>query len=227
MACGSGKSLWIIQAQTNISHQVSLQNSVQGIAFDPKGKRVAAARYNGVSLWWVNDPKAQPQSLNWSGSHIGLSWSPDGRFIVSSLQDNMLHAWRVADKADMRMEGYPNKVRSIVWAEKGKWLVTSGALPVVCWPFFTRDGPMGKPPMELPPPSNATVTRVAAIPNETIVAAGYQDGGVMLFRLDSEEEIIGHSPTNAPVTALAFSRDGSQLGFGRADGSAGIIFIPD
>ncbi len=122
-----------------------------GLAFSPKGYRLAIAHYNGATLWFPNLQTA-PQSLDWKGSHLDAVWSPDGRFVVTSMQENALHGWRLATKptektAHMRMSGYPAKTRSFSWSHDGMWLATSGADAVIIWPF-QGDGPMGKAPRE-------------------------------------------------------------------------------
>lgn len=220
IAAGSSKHIEIIDKTSK--HSFSLASSVSGLAFDPKGKRLAASGYQGVSLWWAASPQTKPDLLPWAGSHIGVTWSPCGRFVVSAMQDAALHGWRLADKADMRMTGYPAKTRAMAWTPKGRWLATSGAASVVCWPFRSKDGPMGQAPLEMPA-IGPLVTQVAAHPQFDIIAAGYQDGSVVLFRLDDSALVAVAGPGDAPVSALAFSRDGRLLGFGCEDGRAGLV----
>ena len=121
--------------------------TVRGLAFQPKGYRLAATHYNGATLWF---PKVEgtPQTLEWKGAHLDATFSPDGRFLVTSMQENALHGWRLADARNMRMTGYPGKTRSMSWSHDGAWLATSGADGAVVWPFKDKDGPMGKAPRE-------------------------------------------------------------------------------
>jgi hypothetical protein len=44
-------------------------STVGGLAFAPKGLRVAIAHYNGVTLWFPN-MAAKPEFLQWAGSHL-------------------------------------------------------------------------------------------------------------------------------------------------------------
>src|SRR5437588_6949796 len=118
-------------------------SSVRGVAFLPKGYRLAIAHYNGVSLWFPN-ASAPPEVLEWKGSHIDVTTSPDGRFVLTTMQENTLHGWRLADGKHMRMSGYPGKTRSLSWSSDGHWLATSGAQACIVWPFATREGPMGR-----------------------------------------------------------------------------------
>src|SRR5918995_2164803 len=55
-------------------------STVRGLAFAPKGYRLALAHYNGATLWFPNTD-AKPELLDWKGSHLDVTWSPDGRFV--------------------------------------------------------------------------------------------------------------------------------------------------
>ncbi len=90
--------------------------SGEGVAFAPKGLRLAAASYNGVWLWYPGT-EVKPEFLEWKGSHLGVTWSPDARFVVTCMQENALHGWRLATggakPGHMRMTGYAAKPRSM------------------------------------------------------------------------------------------------------------------
>ena len=116
---------------------IEVVSTVGGLAFAPKGLRLAIAHYNGASLWFPN-AKAEPDTLEWKGSHLGARFSPDGRFLVTSMQEPMLHGWRLDDRKDMRMSGYASRVRSLDWTADGKWLATSGSTQMVLWRFGVR-----------------------------------------------------------------------------------------
>ena len=58
-------------------------STVGGLAFAPKGLRVAVAHYNGVTLWFPN-MAAKPEFLEWAGSHLGVTFSPDNKFLVTA-----------------------------------------------------------------------------------------------------------------------------------------------
>src|SRR5690348_6590165 len=48
-------------------------STVAGLAFAPKGFRLAVAHYNGATLWFPNVPGAEPQKLEWKGSHLAAT----------------------------------------------------------------------------------------------------------------------------------------------------------
>jgi WD40 repeat protein len=201
-------------------------STARGLAFAPKGYRLAISHYNGATLWYPN-LDAKPEPLEWKGSHLDITWSPDGRFLVTSMQENALHGWRLQpDKGHMRMSGYPSKTRSLSWSGDGKWLATSGAEAAIIWPFDTKEGPMGKPPRECGVRS-AKVTRVAFHPNVYVLAIGYEDGCILLVRLnDASELLVRQAVDGSEVTAMAWDKPGKHLAFGCADGRAGILTLP-
>src|SRR5256886_17281304 len=121
----------------------------------------------------------------------------------------------------MRMSGYSAKVRSFAWTADGKWLAPSGSEQLILWPFATKDGPMGKQPRMLAPYDKRAVA-VACHPSQEIVAVGFEDGLVMLCRMEDGAEILAKKPGTAPVSALAWNAEGAQLAFGTEDGEAGV-----
>lgn len=200
---------------------IELPSSVGGLAFAPRGFRLAAAHYHGVTLWFPN-ANAAPERLEWKGSHLDVTFSPDGKFLVTAMQEPALHGWRIADRKDMRMSGYAAKVRSFAWTAGGKWLATSSSDHLILWPFHGKDGPIGKTPQMLAPHEHH-VAVVAAHPHQEVVAVGYQDGLVLIVRTEDGAEILARKPGTAPVTALAWDRAGATLAFGTEEGEAGVI----
>jgi WD40 repeat protein len=197
-------------------------STVGGLAFLPKGFRLAIAHYNGATLWFPNATGVAPERLEWKGSHLGVAASPDGRFLITTMQEPMLHGWRIIDGQHMRMSGYAARVMSLSWSHGGQWLATSGATQLVLWPFGSKDGPMGKTPRLLTP-SGHRVDVVACHPRNDIIAVGYSNGMAVLVRIDDGAEILAKQPGEAPVTALAWSADGRVLAWGTEAGEAGII----
>ena len=200
---------------------LAVPSSVGGLAFAPKGLRLAVAHYNGVTLWFPNAESA-PDTLAWKGSHLAVTFSPDARFLVTSMQEPALHGWRLADRKDMRMSGYGARVRALDFSVGGKWLATSGSNQLILWPFQAKDGPMGKTPRILAP-AEPQVEVVACHPKQEVVAVGYADGLVLLVRIEDGAEILARKGAGAPITALAWSATGTALAIGAEDGSAGVI----
>jgi WD40 repeat protein len=195
--------------------------TVGGLAFAPRGLRLAIAHYNGVTLWFPN-MAAKPEFLEWAGSHLGVTFSPDNKFLVTMMHEPAMHGWRLADNRHMRMSGYPGRVRSMSWSAGGKGLATSGADTVIVWPFTSKDGPMGKEPAMLAP-LQARVSMVACHPKQDVMGVGYSDGTVLMVRLEDGAEILVRRNGGEAVSALAWGAKGTQLAFATEDGDAGMV----
>jgi WD40 repeat protein len=227
VAFAAGRELHVIDPATPNFHNTFVHaRTVADIAFDPKGRRLAAATYGGAALWFARIADQKPLLLKWAGSHIALTFSPDGKFLVSSMQENQLHGWRLADAKDMRMGGYPAKVRSLAFLARGQAMATSGAGGAVIWPFGGGTGPMGKQAAEVGFEDGAMVTRVAATPETTIVAAGLSDGRVWVMDTAEGKRGFIREDTGEAVSALAITADGARIAWGCEDGAAGVAPSP-
>ncbi|WP_375644081.1 MULTISPECIES: WD40 repeat domain-containing protein [unclassified Bartonella] len=206
--------------------ELTHERSVEGLAFAPKGLRLAVAHYNGVTLHWLSTQIA-PTTLVWKGAHCGVTFSPDNRYVISTMQENALHGWRLRDHQHLRMSGYPSKVKSWSWSAKGKWLATSGASAAIVWPFHTKDGPMGKTPLELGTRANALVSSVSCHPNKEIVAIGFNDGMILAAYFHDGKEVLLKGYGKGAISALNWDQAGYNLTFGSENGECGMINITD
>jgi WD40 repeat protein len=222
LACAAGKVLRLFDSGGEVLKTCEHPSTVTGIAFDAKGKRVAASHYNGATLWFVASKSDSGRRLEWKGSHIGVALHPAAEAVVTAMQENALHGWRLPDEHDMRMSGYPSKTESLSFSKTGRWLASSGADAIVIWPFF-GGGPMGKPPVELAQIEGVLVTRVAFHPTEEVVAAGYADGSVIIAEVGTRKVLRACPPERGKVTALAWSFDGAWLGYGTEEGFAAVL----
>lgn len=223
VAFGSGRKAYF-RARDGKQKELDHARSVEGVAFAPKGMRIAVARYNGVTLHFPLT-EGKPAELEWAGAHTGVTFSPDGAFLVTSMQENALHGWRIADGKHMRMSGYPAKVKSMSWSAKGKWLASSGAPAAIVWPFQTKDGPMGKAPLELGTRGNLMVTSVACHPVDDIMAIGYADGMILACRFADQKEVLLRRAGKGAISSMTWDAEGRRLAFGSEEGDCGVVDI--
>jgi WD40 repeat protein len=210
-----------VRVRNGEEKSLEVPSTVGGLAFAPKGLRLAISHYGGATLWFPN-MAATPEFLAWAGSHLSVIFSPDNKFLVTAMHEPALHGWRLADNRHMRMSGYPGRVKSMSWSVGGRFLATSGADTVIIWPFMSKDGPMGKQPAMLAP-LQSRVTTVACHPRQDVLAAGYEDGTVLMVRLEDGAEILVRRNGTAAVAALAWNAKGTLLAFADEEGRAGIL----
>jgi WD40 repeat protein len=220
VAWSAGKTAFVRNGKAE-EKSFEVPSTVGGLAFAPKGLRLAIAHYNGVTLWFPS-MAANAEILEWAGSHLGVVFSPDNKFLVTAMHEPALHGWRLADHRHMRMTGYPGRVRSMSWSAGGKALATSGADSVIMWPFSSKDGPMGKEPAMFAP-LQARVSMVACHPKQDILAVGYSDGTILMVRMSDGAEILVRRNGTAAVSALAWNPKGTLLAFAAEDGDGGLL----
>ena len=223
IAFASGKTAIYVDGAGKSVEQPN-ERSIEGVALAPKGARLAAARYNGVTLTFPGTA-AKPVELDWKGAHNAVCFSPDGRYVVTTMQENALHGWRLDDNKHMRMSGYPAKIKSWSWSAKGRYLATSGAEAAIVWPFHFKDGPMGKAPLELGTRANMKVTAVACHPAEEVVAVGFDDGMILAVRFADSKEVLLRRGGKGALTSMSWDAGGFRLAFGSETGDCGVIDI--
>jgi WD40 repeat protein len=224
LACSVGKIVTLFDASGAALKTLEHPSTVTGLAFDARGKRLAASHYNGASLWFTNATSPTPRLLEWKGSHTGIALHPAGEALVTAMQENALHGWRLPGGEHMRMSGYPSKCESLGFTRNGRWLASAGADAIVLWPFF-GGGPTGKPPAELAPIEGIVVTRIACHPQTDMVAAGYKDGTVVLADIATKRILPLAPATGSPITALAWSPTGAHLAYGTEAGTASVLHL--
>ena len=222
IAASAGKVVRLFDQTDQKLKELVHPSTVTGLVFDTKGKRVAASHYNGVSIWFVAAKTDTPRKLEWKGSHTAIAIHPEGEAVVTAMQENSLHGWKLPDGQHMRMSGYPAKTTSLSFTRNGKWLATSGADAMVLWPFF-GGGPMGKAPLELAGGDGVVCTQVAANPNNEIVAGGFTDGLVVVADIASSRILPVVPPEHGPISALAWSSDGTKLAVGTETGFGAVV----
>ena len=228
IAFAAGRTVQVRDAKdAGFSRSFQHERSAADLAFDPKGRKLGVATYNGAAIWFARIADQKPQRLSWAGSHIAVNWSPDGRFLLSAMQENALHGWRLSDARDMRMGGYPAKPKSLAFLADGALMATSGATGVIVWPFGGSNGPMGREAIGVGEDESALVTRVAGHPKGRRVVAGLDDGRVWTADLAGRDRTSLRSDKGGAITTLKVSPEGTHVAFGAEDGAAGVLELPD
>ena len=223
IAFSAGKTLSVIDAKdAGFRRDFQHERTVSGVAFEPRGRRIATSTYGGVALWFARIAQQKPTLLKWAGSHTAVTFSPDGAFVVTAMQDAQLHGWRLKDSKDMRMGGYPSKVRAVSFLSNGQLLATSGAQGAVLWPFIGSNGPMGREATEIGFDEGSLVALVASQPKHGLLAAGLNDGRVWLADPAGQGLNFLKAERGAPITALAMSADATRVAWADEDGNAGV-----
>lgn len=220
IAFADGRRIYALLPEGGL-YEYMASGSVGGLAFSPKGRKLAASRNNGASVYLVGTERTVPEDYEWKGAHGPILWSLRGDFIVTAMHENALHVWRADHAKHGRMGGYPARIRSMSWDPKGDFLATSGADGVIVWPFAGKNGPIGQGAAQIPLKSGEIVSCLAWHPASDIIAVGTEAGNVALVRHDGAT--IAIAALQGPVTTLAWAARGHALAFGSDRGTLGIV----
>jgi len=224
LAAGSqDHSVWLWDL-TNPAHPVRahaplarMTSWVNAVAFSPDGRTLAAAGGNQVLLWNTttsallgNFPSPQtPTSLTWDSGHVLIAGEADG----------MVRLWGLP--SPVLLSG--GQVNGVSISPTGHLLAVAGP-DLQLWDLTTRTQVALAPSPPIP-------TAVAWAPHGQVLAAGYQDGTLRLWRADSGHLTpLGkplHGPTTALVEFVAFRHDGRVLASAADDGKVRLWNVAD
>ncbi len=226
IAFSFGRTLSVIDPnEVGFRRDFQHERTVSGVAFEPKGRRIATSTYGGAALWYARIEKQQPVKLAWAGSHTGVAFSPDGAFVVTTMQDNQMHGWRIKDAKNLRMGGYPGKVRSMAFLADGQLMATSGAQGTVLWPFIGSNGPMGREATEIGYDDTTLVNLVSARVDQGLLAAGLMDGRVWVAHPAAQGLNFVKAEKGSAIVALSLSPAVDKVAWADEDGQAGVIVL--
>lgn len=220
VAVAAGRSVMVYDDGALLARFDDHPSTVSGLAFFPQGRRLAVSRYNGITLWMLDD-LAKPVELTWAGSMTSVSISPDGRYVAGATQDREIHVWDLVTGRDFRLGGYQRKVKGIGWTRDTQYLYTTGADVLVAWGLAGDPGAI--PPVEIGYSFSQTVSAVTAQAPADRLAAGYTNGCILVGEVRKGTAKIARQPDGAVITALQAGGTGERLVFGTNAGMVGAL----
>ena len=81
--------------------------------------------------------------------------------------------------------------------------------------------------METGQPSLVTVETVASHPKRPLIAAGYENGMLIIANIGSRDELVIKTEGDGAITSLRWSKDDGYLAFGTDRGFVAIVELPE
>ena len=105
-------------------------SAVNGAAWSPDGKFIAAAYADGTIQIWAANARAGAALYTYhkhSGAATSLAWSPDGKLIASAGEDGTVQVWHVASGASfLTYRGHTGRVLAVAWSSTGNQIASAG-----------------------------------------------------------------------------------------------------
>jgi cytochrome c len=189
--------------------------AVNAALFLPDGRIATSGEDARIAIWTPGEPQPSMVLAGHEAPVVALAISPDGTTLASASWDHTARLWPLAGGAPRVIEGHAQNVNGVAFALDGRALVTAG------YDATLRISPLvgdGAPIISsLPTPLNT----VAVAPDGEIVTAG-ADGKV--YVLSGAGEVLGAiEVAQAPIIAVALSRDGSLIAAAGVRGSVAIV----
>ena len=222
LAAACGKRLFFLTEELRpIAEPCVHATTIQDLAWDQEGRRVATVCYGGGTIW---SPADHTPLSTWHDkvAMLAVSWSPNGKYIACGCQDSSILVWDVKQKQNLRMWGYPGKVTTLAWDRGGRYLATSGQGDLIVWDF-SGEGPSGKEPIHRGI-HQGVISAIAFNPKGTMLCTTADDGSVLVWRTGSFEPCL-YGVAGAGISAAAWSRDGRRIFVGQQDGGVCIFAI--
>ncbi|MFB9267288.1 WD40 repeat domain-containing protein [Bradyrhizobium erythrophlei] len=200
--------------------------SASAMAISPDGRHFAIGA-DGHLLVRAFGPRPEPSVSYELGPLSALAWSPDGSWLAVSVVKTGIVLLRLADSRIVRIPNYPGAVSSLSWSADSRVLVTSGAYRVVAWEVASFNEELEQPiSLSTGSAGFVLVEAVDMHPARPLVAAGYDDGRVVVGRIGERDELVVKPPGRGAVQALQWSQDGQHLAIGTSSGDVAIVTFP-
>jgi WD40 repeat protein len=205
-------------------------NPVIGVAFSPTGKAIATVGADNRARTWLTNGKPVEILAGHTDRINSVGFSPDGRFVVTASNDGTARLWRSGTESDLVPLARQAPITALAMSRDGRRIITGDARGFARVRAVGRRrvsstrrvrgritavafGPKGRPLVATRP-----FTSLAVSPTTGAVARGRVDGSIVITSPRGRQRVLRGG--SAPVTALAFTSDGSVLAGG--DG-AGVV----
>jgi len=203
------------------------ETEVTTLCFSPDDDQLAVAEQEAVTLWNVRDQATAIATTPTTARPITLAWSFDQTHLAIGFEAGGAGLFRIGDTAITTFPDYPSAVRSVAWSPDSELMATSGAFRLIAWPVNKLTTNEASPTsLETGKPSLVTIEAIAAHASRPLIAAGYENGMVIITQLGKQDELAIKTEGQGAVTKIAWSEDGGYLALGSDRGLAALVELP-
>ena len=187
------------------------------LASSADGRRLASGGYDGVVRVWDRESGAVLAELRGhDGDLLDVALDGDGSRVASSGDDDTLRLWSVADGAELARIEVDERVWSVDLDDTGTVLASADDLGAL----VIRGGEDWSPQAEYLHPGGSACQTLALDASGKLVAAGFEDGSLTLWRPGGAREPLAFQAHDEWIAGVALSPDGRRVASGAGDGSA-------
>jgi WD40 repeat protein/serine/threonine protein kinase len=194
-------------------------SSVRCVAYDPEGKRLAAASGGGpngedVKVW---DAQTGKELLSFKGGTQRIAFSPDGKRLATLSGSGQVKVWDAQTGKELFALGqpklFPGGIHSLAYSPDGKRLATGGVRELKVWDAKTGEE-LHTFRVEVKRPLEILVFS----PDGKRLASNSDNQTVTVWNAENGNELVtlqgGHTGS---VSSVAYSPDGKRLASASGD----------
>lgn len=196
------------------------ENGASGMAFSPDGSLLAVSADNEIHLWHLASKKLIRRLVGQTGGARGLSFSPDGKLLVAGSYglygDDAVYIWFVeSETLAQKLTGHTDSVMDVAFSPDGQTFATASYdASIRIWRLdvcHVAGDPCASQVHILKRMFGSRVYSIDFSPDGRILAAGDDNGDILLWDVSVGRIDAGLRGDHSKVTGVAFSPDGEIL----------------
>ena len=204
-----------------VDHPVTLAS------FSADGTHLAVAGKDRLTICKIHENIEIVSKRVIADDPLALAWSPDQTRLALGHRSDGVSVWPLEGDTPLTFPDYPAPVHSLAWSHDSRNLVTSGAFRIIAWPFNPLKTNGSSPEaLVTGKPSLVAVDAVATHPDRPLVAAGYENGMLIIAQQGKQDELVIKTEGQGAITAVKWSKDADYLALASNQGLAAIIELP-
>ncbi len=184
---------------------------VQGIAWSPDGKRIAAALLDGpVAIVDASNGKELARYMGHRQQMGTVAWSPDGKYIASGGMDKQVQVWDAGSERRLYTHHEQNgSIAALAWSPDSS-RVASASYDGTVQVFDALTGAHTL----VYRGHSGSVTALAWSPDGARIASGGYDDTVQVWSAQTGRTLLVYRGHTTHIASLAWSPDGTRIASG-------------
>jgi WD40 repeat protein len=221
-SAGFGRSakIWDADSHQGIAEFDGYTEVVFCVAWHPDGKRLAFACSDGpqftVKVWNAHTKEEEYVLRDGPEEYTAAAFSPDRKYLVTGRTSRTVQVWDARDGRKIGTLGTQRGIQAVVFSRDGRLLASAGQEGWVHLWDATRLGEIGetgpqKPLCAFPTHIPGSCLNVAFSPDGKRIAIGAKENTVVIWDVESRQELTTLRGHTGDVYTVAFSPDGRWL----------------